>query len=61
MRKFFRLLGSARSFRLHLYGGLEPVYTTYFGFNLLKAGRYVQVRLGPGAPPGTPPPGMAQI
>lgn len=24
MRKFFRLLGSTRSFRLHLYGGLEP-------------------------------------
>jgi hypothetical protein len=61
MRNFFRLLASAGAMRLHLYGGLEPVYTVYFGFNLIKAGRYVQVRLGPGTLPGDPPPGLAQI
>jgi hypothetical protein len=60
MRKFFRLLGSG-GMRLHLYGGLEPVYTAYFGFNLMSAGRYVQVRLGPAALPGDPPPGLAQV
>src|SRR5262245_54488517 len=63
MRKFFRLLGSVgkAAMRLHLYGGLEPVYTAYFGFNLVSAGRYVQVRLGPAALPGDPPPALAQV
>jgi hypothetical protein len=61
MRKFFKLLGSAGTLRLHLYGGADPVYTAYFGFNLLGTGRYVQVRLGPAALPGDPPPGLAQI
>jgi hypothetical protein len=61
MRKFYRLLGSAGAMRLHLYGALEPVYTAYFGFNLLKAGRYVQIRLGPATLPGNPPPELAQV
>ena len=60
-RKFFRLLGSSGLLRLHLYGGLEPVYTAYFGFNLMSAGRYVQVRLGPAALPGDPPPALTQV
>jgi hypothetical protein len=47
MRKFFRLLGSAKSFRLNLYGGLEPVYYAYFGFKLLKRTRYVRFDLAP--------------
>jgi hypothetical protein len=61
MRKFFRLLGSAGTLRLHLYGEEQPVYTAYFGFNLNSAGRYLQVRLGPAKLPGDPPPGLARV
>ena len=61
VRKFFRLLGTGGGPRLHLYAGARPVYTAFFGFNLLRAGRYVQVRLGPGMLPGDPPPELARV
>lgn len=61
MRKFFRLLGSGGGMRLHLYGGRKPVYTAYFGFNLISAGRYIQVHLGPAVLPGDPPSRLAQV